>query len=244
MFLPGRRFVSGIFTDAREMTRVATAAAFAADQGKRPDAVYFTLHPVCDSAIPQRCAGRVNLATSRRCSTTRDGDIKHRALYLIDVDPVRAGGSTATKVECASAASLADRIEFYLDEIGFPSPIKLFAGNGTHLLLRGDGCPAADATWKFFLEHLSAKFSTETVKVDTSVFNPARISRLPGCRNRKGVATVERPHRLSKVVRYPSEWVALSVATLHEFARANEFSGVLFVPFGNGPSSRPQFKAP
>ena len=48
-------------------------------------------------------------------------------------------------------------------------------------------------------------FSTEQVKIDTAVFNPARITKLYGTIATKGASTPERPHRRSGIIRKPEK---------------------------------------
>ena len=55
------------------------------------------------------------------------------------------------------------------------------------------------------LQSLSERFDDERVKVDRSVFNPARIWKLPGTWARKGDDTSERPHRMAKITSTPGK---------------------------------------
>ena len=48
-----------------------------------------------------------------------------------------------------------------------------------------------------FLKLLNRKFGTDTVKLDCSCFNPARLMPMPGTWKRKGRNAPERPHRLT-----------------------------------------------
>ena len=58
---------------------------------------------------------------------------------------------------------------------------------------------------KKFLQTLDMLFSDEYVKIDTAVFNPARITKVYGTIARKGANTPERPHRASGFVYIPEE---------------------------------------
>ena len=64
---------------------------------------------------------------------------------------------------------------------------------------------------------ISRQFSSSAVKIDTAVFNPARISRLPFIMNRKGKSTAERPHRMATVLSYPEQVTALTVEMIRPF---------------------------
>jgi len=46
---------------------------------------------------------------------------------------------------------------------------------------------------------LAIKFDNDVVCVDRNVFNPSRITKLPGTLARKGQATEERPYRIASV---------------------------------------------
>ena len=53
------------------------------------------------------------------------------------------------------------------------------------------------------LRALAARFDNEHVKIDQTVFNPARICRLPGTLARKGDSTLLRPHRRARLLEGP-----------------------------------------
>ena len=55
------------------------------------------------------------------------------------------------------------------------------------------------------LKALDFIFSNESVSVDTSVFNPARISKLYGTMAQKGADTDNRPHRMAEIVSSPHQ---------------------------------------
>jgi P4 family phage/plasmid primase-like protien len=56
--------------------------------------------------------------------------------------------------------------------------------------------------------------SSANAKIDTSVFNASRITRLPGTRNKKGQDLPDRPHRASKIVAAPP--AGLRLVTLEQ----------------------------
>ena len=56
---------------------------------------------------------------------------------------------------------------------------------------------------KRILRSFDLRFSNDAAKVDTSVFDPARLARLPGTMNCKGPHSLDRPHRLCKLLRIP-----------------------------------------
>jgi len=65
------------------------------------------------------------------------------------------------------------------------------SGNGGHLLFRLSDLPVNDNSKSFIkntLEGMANRFDTDSIKVDTTVFNPARIWKLYGTTARKGDA--------------------------------------------------------
>jgi hypothetical protein len=177
-------------------------------------AVYYCLNPV-------HLAEGTTLTVTEQMSvgrSARDSDIRQRANYLIDFDPVRPSGVAATDEERRYAYATALRVQEYLHGEGWPEPIILDSGNGFHLIYRGDRCNPASEQWHTLLSYLDATFGNERVSVDTSVYNPARVSRLPGTWNRKGEDTPDRPHRQCKVLKYPTKWEALDHGKIHRLA--------------------------
>jgi hypothetical protein len=78
------------------------------------------------------------------------------------------------------------------------------SGNGYHLLYRVD-LPADDGGLvERILAALGERFDTPHAKIDRTVFNPARICKLPGTLARKGDSTADRPHRRAKLLEVPS----------------------------------------
>lgn len=208
---------SGHFTDTKALARNAAAL----DAQGLATSTYFTLNPVSTTAIKN--PKNVNKVLRSPHHATKDKDIARRGLYLIDVDPVRPSGISSTWEEKAEALVVLTQIRQYIAALGWPEPIVIDSGNGYHLLYKGDGCNANSRAWVHVLKYLDRTFSTESAKVDTSVGNPARISRLPGTWNRKGENTPERPHRLSRVISYPAKFELLMHGHISRLATANGY---------------------
>ena len=79
------------------------------------------------------------------------------------------------------------------------------SGNGAHLLLPFDysNNEHAKNLASNILKGLAKRFNDSQIKVDESVFNAARIMRLPGTMNRKGDHLPKYPHRLCKLLHVP-----------------------------------------
>lgn len=161
-------------------------------------AFYFSLQGVDPKAI-RGSRGTLELAAK----TSRDQDILVYSLMVIDVDPVRPSGVSATDVEKRAALGVTQNVRAWLETRGIPS-IQADSGNGYHLLVplvpyQGARVREAATSAKSLLKLLDAEFSTPEAKVDTSTFNPGRILKLYGTVACKGENTPERPHRLATI---------------------------------------------
>jgi hypothetical protein len=180
---------SGYFTDLDAMARAAAGLS------GRAEGVYFTLNPVHPDLLA-RAANRVEPYAKH---ATDDRYIVQRRWLLIDCDPVRPAGISATEEEKSEAGKAAVAVKDWLGERGWPEPVMADSGNGYHLLYRIDlpNAPESTALVGRVLKALAAHFSTERVKLDTAVGNAARITKLYGTLARKGDSTPSRPHRPS-----------------------------------------------
>jgi len=165
--------------------------------------IYVTLNPVHE-ALLARAANRV---VDRPRSTTSDNDVTRRKWLLVDLDPARPSGVSATKIEKRAAFERAKEVLAHLQEQGWPEPVIADSGNGFHLLYRIDlpNDEKSRTLVKGVLENLASRFDDDRAKIDTSVYNAARIVRLHGTMTRKGENTPERPHRYSKLKKIPKE---------------------------------------
>jgi hypothetical protein len=131
--------------------------------------------------------------------SAKDEDIAYRNLILIDIDKVGNTGLPSTEEEVEASRQLADEIVEYLTlEFTLPAPIRLMSGNGHHLYYILHDTPNTDVIKEMvrdFLRTLAKNYDNSKVKVDTSVFNASRITKVPGTIARKGIASNERPYR-------------------------------------------------
>lgn len=133
-------------------------------------------------------------------------DILERRWLLVDVDAIRPADVNATDTEKEAAGDLAWLVFEHLTELGWPHPLIVDSGNGWHLLYRIDlpNDKLSQATIRSALIALADRFDTTQAKVDRSVHNASRISKLPGTWVRKGPHSDERPHRLSRIALAPA----------------------------------------
>lgn len=202
----------GYFDNFETLVTVVSNAFSSADW----PALYVGLNPVGRDLLAL-AQNRIRKQT-KKGGNTADTDVARRRYLLVDVDPQRRAGISATNDEKAAAQVLAHRIRVHLAGLGWPEPIVADSGNGWHLLYRID-LPGADGGLvKACLEALSARFDTDETKVDTTVFNAARITKLYGTLVRKGDHTTERPHRISRLVDVPDVITAVPEALLRDLA--------------------------
>ena len=131
-----------------------------------------------------------------------DGDIVARRLLLIDIDRVGDTKNPATDEEVSAAFDLASEVAKYLDDQGFPKPIRVHSGNGVHLYYRLE--PVSEAlignSVSTLLKGIAKRYNNEIVGVDTSVSNPSRITKVIGTLARKGIESGGRPYRVAKLL--------------------------------------------
>ncbi len=187
--------VSGYFDDADKL--VAALAVIRTAKG-----IYFTPNPV-DPALLSRAANRIKKAS--KGESTQDTNIVERRWLLIDADPQRLSGISATDGEHEAALQRAREIQDYLRGLGWPEPILADSGNGAHLLYCIDLPTDDGGLIKRCLAAIAERFDDNAVKIDQSVHNPARTWKLYGTRACKGDDTSDRPHRMSRILSQPDE---------------------------------------
>jgi hypothetical protein len=199
------------------------AARYALRMNTEGYKIYFTLNPVdttlfdvsmtLDKAFPHP----KKFASKEQCPTRR--------LMLIDIDPKR-GECMSSDEELSLAREMSVEVREYMCSLGFGEPIVMCSGSGYHLLYLCVPQPTTDEYCegiRYLLSHLAEKFDTPRVQIDQTVFNAARISRLPGMWNRKGPDDTEknRPHRLAYVVQYPEQWTPTNVGAIAKHSATN-----------------------
>lgn len=137
-----------------------------------------------------------------RLPGTSDNDILSYSWIPIDVDPCRPSGISATDEEVQEAVAVADNVHAYMTEQGFIDYVRVFSGNGIHLLYRINwkNNDETKASVKNILYRADELFSTAGAHIDIGNHNPSRILKLPGTLAQKGRNTSTRPHRISKIL--------------------------------------------
>jgi hypothetical protein len=190
--------------------RKMTAAGWFDDLGKAAEAalkldeigaagIYLTANP-CDPALLARGNNRIIEWAEQ---TTSDHEIGRRRLLPLDFDPQRRAGIPATEEEKQAADTLAQEAEEKLRARGWPYPLIMDSGNGCYRLFRID-LPNDKDTAELLRRVLvgiatllgpQERDGEPYAALDLTMFNAARIIRLPGTTNRKGDGAPDRPHR-------------------------------------------------
>lgn len=184
--------ISGYFTDVDTLIKAFDTVDV------REKNIYITLNninPACYSREQHDKFKQVK-------QTTSDSEITDYQWLFIDLDPVRPTGISSTDTELGYARHLSYKVHDYLQSLGFSEPVQALSGNGYHLLYRVD-LKKNDENTRIIercLKVLSVLFDNEHVKIDTSNYNPSRICKLHGTLAQKGANTVDRPHRMSKIL--------------------------------------------
>lgn len=185
---------SGYFDDVR----LLADAAAKWDSDRQVEGIYWTLNPVNPDCL-HRAKNKMRERVGKKQGTTSDREIARRKLVLVDIDSAnRPTGVSATEAEVGFSKECALRVARFLHvERGWGVPVVGMSGNGYHLLFRTDmpNDERSTEAVRKVLYVLSELFDTERTKVDTSVFNASRISKVYGTMVRKGDDTPERPHR-------------------------------------------------
>ena len=208
-FHRGRKRTDAGYFDSDHWEVLADHAARLSASGA---AVYITLNPV-DPQLLNRYSNRIEANAS---STTTDKQVTRRRWLLIDLDPARPSGTSATDTQLEAARIKELEVYNYLVGIGWPAPVVAKSGNGYHLLCAIDlpNDEASTALVKAVLLALGGRFDDANTKVDRSVFNAARICKLYGTVANKDDHTAAAPWRLSCLLKTPAQ----AVVTVEQIA--------------------------
>lgn len=179
--------------------------------------VYFVLNK-----IKPECYGREQADQLIKTQVaTQDSDIKRRDWILIDLDPKRPSGTSATKEQVEKSYQKATKVYKHLKSEGFPDPVIGFSGNGYHLVykiaLRNED--QNRELIKQFLNALAILFDDDDVEIDQSVFNAARVCKLYGTYATKGRSTETQPHRKSYIRFVPQEIIPVDKKYIENIIR-------------------------
>jgi hypothetical protein len=227
----GRKRTDAGYFDAAHRDQLIDAAVELNSEGA---AVYVVMNPL----DPQLLARHANRVQNFAQATATDANVTRRHWLLIDVDPQRPKDTSATAEQLAAATERARNVYTHLATQGWPRPVVAESGNGMHLLYRIEfpNDETSRDLVKACLEALAEKFDNDSVKIDRSVYNAARIVKLHGTVANKGDNLPSAPWRLSQLKDVPQqiEMVALEqlqalaaqAASSKERPRANGHSAI------------------
>jgi hypothetical protein len=168
----------------------------------RAEAVWTTINPTVPDLLA-RANNRVK-RFGKDDKATSDNQIIRRRRLVIDFDPKRLAGISATDAEKALARERMLAVKAELDARGFPEPIIADSGNGYHLHYLIDLPTDDGGLIERVLKAISSRYTDKQVGIDTALSNPSRCIKLYGTLARKGDPTDQRPHRLARVISVPT----------------------------------------
>lgn len=148
-------------------------------------------------------------------------DISYYRFFLVDLDVVglQVDGAkrNATDDEHAKALKVAEFVEKFLTTMNFPKPILIDSGNGYHLLYKVHmkASQENERMLKNCLIAIGEQVDTNTVKVDTVVYDRGRKLKLPGSTNN----AEEVGYRTSEIVKCPSNFTEVDIAVFQELEK-------------------------
>lgn len=134
--------------------------------------------------------------------SVNDIDIECRRLLLVDIDRAHKALAPATDDEVEAARVAAMKIQKFTSTLGLSQPIMVMSGNGYHLYYRLEDLPNTEESKNLIvrtLGNLAKRFNNDLIRVDTSVSNASRITKIPGTMAFKGTETQDRPYRKAQI---------------------------------------------
>lgn len=119
---------SGYFTSADTLFNCLRSIQLGAGAN-----VYITLNGIKDECYSRK--QRDQLIRNVKPTTT-DSDIFCYDWLMVDIDPQRAAGTSASDAQIQAAKVKGNEVYAFLKRNGFEEPIVAFSGNGVHLLYR------------------------------------------------------------------------------------------------------------
>lgn len=190
-----RKIISGYFTDYDTLLSALDTI------DPRNKNLYITLNKVNEALYARTQHDKF----SSNVNTTSDQDIDRYEWLFVDFDPKRPTDISSSEKELKAAGELKESVKEFIANLGFMPPIEAMSGNGYHLLYRID-LPCDEPHRQLVndcLATLAALFDSQSVKIDTTNSNPARICKLYGTLAQKGSHTESRPHRMSRMLVVP-----------------------------------------
>ncbi|MBC2662350.1 hypothetical protein H7F50_11340 [Novosphingobium flavum] len=194
--VPGERLTKNITFNARDYPTVADRQAAFEGKALQLNALGYNIY-LCLNSVDPSFPG-----DERNGLAVKDEHIRCRRYLLIDIDRTETNEPISDD-EVDDVLAVVDRVETDLRAMYGYEPLTVFSGNGGHIYIPLENIPntpESKALCQSILRALAEKYDTPTVKIDTSVYNAGRITKVPGTVARKGLETEERPYRMAHVV--------------------------------------------
>lgn len=191
-----KKILSGYFTDADTLIKELKGKNLAGCNA------YMTLN-VLDPACYDRM--QHDKFEFKPKATTSDNDVIGYNWLMVDLDPKRPTGTSASNEQLDDAKALGNKVYWFMKQNGFCEPVVCYSGNGVHLLYKVVVKKTAivEDTMKKTLTMLDVLFTNDKVGVDVKNFNPSRVCKLYGTLAQKGRNSEDRPHRMSRIAKAP-----------------------------------------
>ncbi|WP_050805025.1 hypothetical protein [Solidesulfovibrio carbinoliphilus] len=153
-FAGGKKpIVAGWFSDQEKAAMLAAIL----DAEARPEGIYVTLNPTSPALL-----GRADHRLKAGVNRTQDSEMVALCNLLLDADPVRPAGISATEAERTKAREMSRAIYAFLRGLGWPDPLCADSGNGDHLVYKISLANTSEnvALIKGILRALAARFDT------------------------------------------------------------------------------------
>lgn len=188
---------SGYFTNADDLMRAFDELRNFADCN-----IYMSLN-----SINTACYDRIqkNRFEKNAKATTSDHDVVGYDWLMIDLDPQRPSGTSATDEQIGKAKEQGNKIYQFMRNLGFSKPLFANSGNGVHLLyrIRLKNSNENRKLIEMSLKTLNMLFASPEIDVDMKNFNQSRVCKLYGTTAQKGANSDARPHRMSCIIGNP-----------------------------------------
>lgn len=210
----------GYFVDPK----TAAIAAVDFDDRRHPSAVYYVINPLGDE-LYDRSPDKITQGLKPLAS---DADVTRRRGLLLDFDVERETKISATDEELEESRRVMEKTcRSLVEKHDWPPALGLMSGNGYHGYF-GIDLPANDDKIGHLLRdvllgvnEIAKGFHRDgapLVKVDPAVHNESRITKLPGTWSRKGQHTIDRPHRIARLLEPNAELGQVSIDQLQAVA--------------------------
>ena len=146
-------------------------------------------------------------------NASKDNEIERIKHILIDVDSNRLSEMMANEDERKQSHIVFLQVVQFLEENKITGFGAIDTGSGFAIIIKCDLETNESKKVSELLQLLDEKFGNENSSIDISVFNPSRITRVPGTLNAKGSNSelTQRIYRTAQIIHLPKEKNEISI---------------------------------